>query len=126
MPTRPAAGRAPESGGENVERLGSDAFEGTRLRRAGTWAVVFLADWCPFCRAFEPKFQALDGAGNFQLAVADLTDYDSPLWERFEVGVVPTVVVFRDGAPDFRQNGRMGIGLRDSDLSKLRANLGLT
>jgi thioredoxin 1 len=107
-----------------MERLGADAFEGDHLRRSGTWAVAFLADWCPFCRAFAPKFDALAGGGSFQVARGDVTDYDSPLWETFHIEVVPTVVVFREGVPGFRRDGVLGRGLSDTDLAAVRAELG--
>lgn len=109
--------------GKALERLDAGAFEGDRLRRPGTWAIAFLADWCPFCRAFAPKFQALEGGGDFQVAEGDVTDQNSPLWDVFHLDVVPTVIVFRNGAPTFRQNGRLMRGLSDKDLTALRGNL---
>ncbi len=103
-----------------MERLGADAFDGDRLRRSGTWAIAFLADWCGFCQAFAPKFEALAGSGPFEIAIADVTDEDNPLWERFNVEVVPTLLGFRDGPTIFRRDGRLGSGLAASDLSALR------
>lgn len=101
-----------------MERIGPDAFDGERLRRPGTWVIGFLADWCPFCRAFRPKLEALATAGH-AVALADLTDEENPLWERFGVEVVPTVIVFRDGATVFRRDGRLGRGLGETDLEAI-------
>ncbi len=98
-----------------MERIGPEAFDGQRLRRPGVWIVGFLADWCPFCRAFAPRLEALAKAGR-SVAVADLTDEESPLWERFGVDVVPTILVFRDGSVVFRRDGRLGRGLDAPDL----------
>ncbi|MGI0129717.1 MAG: thioredoxin family protein [Thermoplasmata archaeon] len=106
-----------------MERLGADAFDGTRLDRSGTWVVAFLAGWCGFCRSFEPKFESLRGGGPYEIAVADLTDEESPLWERFDVDVVPSVAVFREGALVFRRDGRLGWGLGKGDLDAVRAAL---
>ena len=106
-----------------LERLGAADFDGEQLRRPGTWAVAFSADWCPFCRAFEPEFEKLRGSGSFEVAIADMTDMETPLWERFQVDVVPTVVVFRDGKPSFRRDGKLGRGLADSDLTAVRQEL---
>jgi thioredoxin 1 len=106
-----------------LERLGADAFDGTTLKRAGTWAVAFSADWCPFCREFLPKFEGLGPLATGHLALGDLTDEETPLWERFSVEVVPTVIVFRDGAPILRRDGRLGRGLNESDLKAVRATL---
>jgi thioredoxin 1 len=106
-----------------MERIGVEEFDGTRFRRPGTWAIAFSADWCGFCRDFAPKFATLGDPGGFQVAVADLTDEESPLWERFEVDVVPTVIVFRAGARSFRRDGRLGRGLGVEDLEAVRAAL---
>ena len=106
-----------------IERVGPGEFDGVRLKRPGRWAVAFLADWCPFCRAFEPQFAALDGAGA-RLLVADMTDLESPLWDAFRVEVVPTVVVFEDGAAGFREDGVAGVGILAPGVAKIRAALG--
>ncbi|HTW40223.1 MAG TPA: thioredoxin family protein [Thermoplasmata archaeon] len=104
-----------------LERLGGEAFDGERFRRPGLWAVVFLADWCPFCRAFAPTFESLGGRGSARVAMADATDESSPLWEQFSIDVVPTVIVFRDGTPVLRRDGRLGRGLGDADVAAIRA-----
>ncbi|HTW77045.1 MAG TPA: thioredoxin family protein [Thermoplasmata archaeon] len=106
-----------------MERIAAEAFDGERLRRPGTWAVAFLADWCPFCRAFAPKFDTLAGGGNYQIARGDVTDENSPLWDAFHLDVVPTVIVFHDGVASFRKNGQLGRGLSDADLATIRSHL---
>lgn len=106
-----------------MEKIGAEAFEGGRLGRPGTWAIAFLADWCPFCRSFEPAFEGLKGNRRFELAIADVTDESSPLWERFGIDVVPTILAFRDGAVIFRRDGRLGRGLGSADLKDLKTEL---
>jgi thioredoxin len=105
-----------------IERVGPEAFDGTRLRRSGAWAVAFLADWCPFCQEFSPRFSALAVSG-VHLLIADLSSAESPLWDRFDVEVVPTVVVFRDGSSVARFDGRSGYGLDSSDLASVGSTL---
>jgi thioredoxin 1 len=103
-----------------MERLGADAFEGEKLHRKGTWAVAFLADWCPFCRSFAPEFEALNGTGAFEIGTVNLSDEENPLWERFAIEVVPTVIAYRDGTAVFRRDGRLGRGLSESDMTALK------
>jgi len=102
--------------------VGADEFEGRRLRRDGVWAVAFAADWCPFCRAFLPRFAEL-GIRHPQLLIADLTDEDSPLWDRFDIQVVPTVLVFVDGQPQDRFDGLGGVGLTQEAVDAIAAAL---
>jgi thioredoxin 1 len=103
-----------------VTRIGPEAFDDGRLTRSGSWAVAFLADWCPFCREFEPLFNELGDSRSFGLLVADVTAQESPLWERFEIDVVPTVLVFRDGRPVFRMDGIPGEGLGPAAIAAVR------
>lgn len=106
-----------------MERLGSKDFEGRRLRRKGLWAVAVLADWCPFCRSFRPLFERFDGGGIFEPALADVTDTASPLWDRFQIEVVPTLLAFRDGELVHRIDGIPMEGLGPDDLENLRGIL---
>ena len=103
-----------------METFTPDRFDGQVLRRPGRYAVVFTADWCPFCRSFLPEFSSLAGPG-FDVARVDLTDLSNPLWEQFEVEVVPTVIVFREGRITLRVDGVAGVGLGPRDVDRARA-----
>lgn len=94
-------------------------FEGTRLRRPGTYAVCATATWCPFCRKFAPLFQAKDGHVAGTLATLDLSDESNPLWETLSVEVVPTILGYRDGTLAWRIDGRSMRGLAAKDLEKM-------
>lgn len=99
-----------------IERVGPEAFDGTRLLRTGVVVVGFLADWCPYCVQFLPDLAALERP-NVPVLLADLSDEASPLWETFEVAIVPTLVVFSDGRPVFRADGVRSRGLGPKDLA---------
>lgn len=122
MPPRRTGGDRPPVEAMTIERVGVEAFAGTRLDRPGRVAVAFLADWCPFCQAFGPKFTRL-AKDSSSLLIADVTDLEDPLWERFGVEVVPTVVVFASGKAVFRADGVPGEGLGDNDLEAIRKAL---
>ena len=109
-------------GGE-PEKVGPEVFRGDRLLRPGVVGVAFLADWCPFCRAFAPAFAGLGRSGSWTVLVADVTDDESPLWDRFHLDVVPAIMVFRSGRSTFRRDGVLGVGLGPGDLTALETAL---
>ncbi len=49
-------------------------------------------------------------------ALVDISDMGDPLWERFDVEIVPTLVGFRDGEILVRKNGVPGVGLGAQEL----------
>lgn len=102
-----------------LERVGTEAFEGERLLRSGTWAVDFSADWCPFCRAFLRPFEEWTGRQKLRALLADLTNLETPLWETFAIDIVPTLLVFRDGELLARADGVGGEGLGPTDLARI-------
>jgi Thioredoxin len=102
-----------------LEVLTTGDFEGTRLKRPGIYAVCFGATWCPPTQGFVPKFVARSGHLPGTLAMGDITEWEDPLWDTFKIKITPTMVVFRDGEPVSRFDGRRVVGLRESDLDKL-------
>jgi thioredoxin-like negative regulator of GroEL len=99
-----------------VKRVADEAT----LRReiAGRKAVVlFLADWCPHCRRFQPVFHDVTrGQGEFTPLEVDLDDEDSPLWGAYGIDVVPSVLFFDDGRVTRRLDGQLGVGLEEQQL----------
>jgi len=88
----------------------------------GATAVLFHATWCPFCRSFLPTFNAtLNGQQGVAGLEAVIDDESNPLWTRFAIEVVPTVLVFENGAVKERIDGRPGVGLTSQDLGALLA-----
>ncbi len=106
-----------------MESVAPQDFRGERLERPGTWAVSFLASWCPFCRAFRPKFEGFSTPPGVRLAVADLSEDSNPLWESLGIEVVPTLIVFREGTRVWRRDGQGGVGLGAADLEAMRRAL---
>lgn len=106
-----------------MDRFDHTAFLGTKLGRAGRWAVCFAADWCPFCQKFLDRYTHLQTPDGAQTAIGDVTDLDSPLWDSFQLDVVPTLVVFEEGSPVWRRDGRLGEGLDTEDIDALQRAL---
>jgi thioredoxin-like negative regulator of GroEL len=104
-----------------MERLTAADFEGTTLSRDGTLAVTFSAKWCPYCRDFMAEFKTAELS--VEKAMGDVTDEESALWDDFELNVVPTMVLFRDGEAVWRRDGIRRVGLNGADIDALRAAL---
>lgn len=74
--------------------------------------VLFYASWCPYCRRFVPIFEEKT-VGNQRASVVHvlLDDYDNPLWDDYDIGAVPTVILFEEGKVCSRLDGLLGVGL---------------
>jgi hypothetical protein len=105
--------------GTGLEVLHTQDFEGTRLRRPGTYAVCFAATWCPPTRRFVPKFVARNGSVPAQFALADISDNDDPLWDTFRIEITPSMAVFHDGGLVGRFDGRPILALNRKDLDQM-------
>jgi thioredoxin 1 len=88
--------------------------------------VMFYADWCPFCQRFKPIFEENVDQNKKSLKVygCKLNEDENPLWDRFSINAVPTLIVF-DGSKQgdnkitARRDAKMGIGLTKKDLDSI-------
>jgi thiol-disulfide isomerase/thioredoxin len=96
--------------------------------------VMFYADWCPFCQEFKPIFEAVAAKSNNlqrsrpeynnnKMYGAKMNDDDNPLWDRFSINAVPTIIAFDKGKIVSRRDAKMGIGLNKSDLDSILKEL---
>jgi thioredoxin 1 len=81
--------------------------------------VMFRADWCPFCRKFRPDFESYEGKVKVKLSEAVLNQDENPLWDKYDVKVVPTIIAFKGGKEIGRRNGKAMIGLSKNDMDSL-------
>ena len=100
-----------------IEVRTPEEFERDVLRAPEPTVVLFWASWCPFCQAFRPLFDARAAGNQDRFAVVHLDDDANPLWDRYHVGVVPSLALFRDGALVARKDGRLmrGVSLEELD-----------
>jgi thioredoxin 1 len=75
--------------------------------------VLFEMTGCPYCCTFQSEFQAFaeKRAGECGLLRVKLDECDNPLWEKYEIEAVPTVIVFAGGEIKSRADAVLGVGL---------------
>ena len=91
--------------------------------------VMFYADWCPFCQRFKPLFeqryvQLNEKPSTLKLYACKLNEDENPLWEKFSINAVPTLIAFGGSKEDgnqiiSRRDAKSGIGLTKYDLDSI-------
>lgn len=99
-----------------IEVRTPEEFERDVLRAPEPTVVLFWAEWCPYCQAFRPLFDARVAKNAGRFAVVHLDDDANPLWDRYQVGVVPSLALFWGGTLVARKDGRVMVGLSLEDL----------
>ena len=75
------------------------------------------ANWAPGFEFYWEEY------GNIEsVFIADITDVDSGLWDTFDINVVPTMAIFKEGNLEKRWDGILGQGItinqiEDANLS---------
>ena len=103
-----------------MENLQPNQFEDLSSQEKSL--VMFYADWCPFCRKFRPIFESSTNSatnGKLKFYESNMDDDDNPLWERFSIEAVPTIIAFEKGKIVSRRDAKKGIGLDKADLDSI-------
>ncbi len=77
--------------------------------------ALFYASWCPFSQRFLPTFEKYSKSRS-ENCLQIVTDDKPNLCEKYEVDVVPTVLIFKNGKITKRLDGAAGIGLSERQL----------
>ena len=81
-------------------QLTKESFDQTVLTGGKTALVEFWAPWCTYCRRIAPAMTKLAEEADPQLVVGQVNIDEQPeLADRYQVEVIPTLLVFRDGKP---------------------------
>ena len=87
--------------------------------------VLFYADWCHYCSRFLPIFEENLKKINPKVLVGGvkLNDDDNPLWDKYNINAVPTLIAFSNNSIKSRRDAKMGVGLTNSDLNSILSDI---
>ena len=58
-------------------------------------------------------------SNGYKFYESKVNDDENPLWDRFSINAVPTLLAFDKGKIISRRDAKMGVGLSQSDLDSL-------
>ncbi len=87
--------------------------------------VLFYADWCPHCSRFKPIFEETIKKISPKILVGGvkINDDDNPLWDKYHINAVPTLIAFSNNSIKSRRDAKMGVGLTSSDLNSILSDI---
>ena len=99
-----------------------DSEQLDKLLSSGQKTVaMFYADWCPFCKRFKPVFESVKS--KYKKIQLELNEDENPMWDKFAISAVPTLIAFEGNKIVARKDARMGVGLEKSDIDSLLQEL---
>jgi thioredoxin 1 len=83
-----------------VHELNEENFQGEVLESSLPVLVDFWAPWCPPCRVMLPIIEELSEEFADQVKIGRLNvDQAAETAARYSIQSIPTIVLFKDGAP---------------------------
>ena len=101
-----------------MEYVLPEEFDSKVLNSEKKTLVLFYADWCPYCANFKPTFEGMDSS-NIQKKAALVNEDENPLWDRFYIQAIPTMISFQNGKILTRRDAKKGIGLTRTDMESI-------
>jgi thioredoxin 1 len=71
---------------------------------------------------FRPIFETSANSstnGQQKFYESNIDDDNNPLWERYSIDAVPTIIAFEKGKIISRRDAKMGVGLKKFDLDSI-------
>ena len=101
-----------------MEYVLSEEFDFKILNTDKKTLVLFYANWCPYCANFKPTFEEINSE-KIQKKAALVNEDENPLWDRFNIQAIPTMIAFQNGNIIARRDAKKGIGLTRSDMESI-------
>ena len=105
-----------------MEQVTLEDFDSKVLKSDKKTIVLFYATWCPYCINFKPTFESAK-TEKVNKIESIIDEDENPLWDRFNIQAVPTIVVFQNGKIISRRDAKKGIGLTKSDMDSIITEL---
>jgi thioredoxin 1 len=85
---------------EHIHYVTDDTFDADVLGSRLPVLVDYWADWCAPCKALAPLLDEIAGNYGDRLKIAKLNIDENPqVTARFGIRSIPTLMLFKDGAP---------------------------
>jgi len=101
-----------------MENVLPEEFDFKVLDNSTKTLVLFYADWCPYCANFKPAFEEIS-SDKIPKKTALVNEDENPLWDRFDIQMVPTMIAFQNGKILTRRDAKSGIGLTRKDMESI-------
>jgi thioredoxin 1 len=105
-----------------MEHVTPEDFGSKVLQSDKKTVVLFYATWCPYCANFKPTFETAK-IENVNKIGSIIDEDENPLWDRFNIQAVPTIVVFQNGKIISRKDAKKHVGLTKSDMDSVVTEL---
>ena len=105
--------------GDQITHLSTATFDETVGSTEAAVLVDFWAEWCGPCKMIAPILDEVAGEQQGKVKVMKVNVDEQPdLARRFDVMSIPTLILFKDGAPAKRLVGARGKGQLLADLAE--------
>ena len=105
-----------------MEHVKPEEFDSKVLGNNKKTVVLFYATWCPYCANFKPTFESAKiETANRMESIID--EDENPLWDRFNIQAVPTMIAFQNGKIISRKDAKKHVGLTKSDMDSVVTEL---
>ncbi len=101
-----------------MEHVTPEEFDSKVLKSDKKTVVLFYATWCPYCSNFKPTFESAKIENASKLG-SIIDEDENPLWDRFNIQAVPTMLVFQNGKIISRKDAKKHVGLTKSDMDSI-------
>jgi thioredoxin-like negative regulator of GroEL len=105
-----------------MEHVKPEEFDSKILNTEEKIVVLFYASWCPYCANFKPAFEN-SNLGKVRKIGALVDEDENPLWDRFNIQAVPTMIAFENGKIMTRKDAKKHLGLTKSDIEHITKEL---